>query len=484
MTNPKLEFLIKDPKQTAPAKGSERSFFSHEGLARAFPFLLLGGFIALLLILFGDRFIPAKQVDVESVVTIPQSGNESATAVSMPTDNPFDAPMLFQASGWIEPDPLPIKATALLSGVVDSVKVLEGETVTKGQVLATLIDDDAKLNLRSAQSRLASLKAQTEAHDGQIEISQAEIGTLQKKIAAADAKRAELIDVTNRFEELREGAASEREIEAARLTLLTHDAETNALKAEELELEGSLKRHHAMHKDFEAKVSEAEAEVALRQLDLDRTKIASPVDGIVLRLLAVPGQKRMLEMDDPDSATIAILYEPDRLQARIDVPLEEAAQLAVGQAVRIRSSFLSDKIFHGSVTRILGEADLQRNTLQAKVRIDEPDPRLRPEMLCRAEFLAAPAVPTDSIESATIPERIAVFVPGAALIETNSAPGQAEVWMLEPPNNRLKKQTLTLSPAIKDSFRQVRDGLKPGDRVVLNPADDLKAGQKVKPRPQ
>ena len=113
----------------------------------------------------------------------------------------------------------------------------------------------------------------------------------------------------------------------------------DALKISRVELESNLNSLEATRKEYEAKILRAEVEVKRRRLALERTNITSPIDGVVLRLLAVPGQKRMLDMDDPDSATVAILYQPGELQARIDVPLEEAAQLNVGQAVRcVRSS--------------------------------------------------------------------------------------------------------------------------------------------------
>jgi HlyD family secretion protein len=120
----------------------------------------------------------------------------------------------------------------------------------------------------------------------------------------------------------------------------------------------------------------------------------------------MPGRKSMLAMDDMDSSTIARLYQPDRLQARIDVPLEEAAGVFPGQAVRIRSGFLPDQTMQGVVSRITGEADLQRNTLQVKVSLKDPDPRLRPEMLCRAEFLpdSADGVPAEGENLAAVKE--------------------------------------------------------------------------------
>ena len=51
----------------------------------------------------------------------------------------------------------------------------------------------------------------------------------------------------------------------------------------------------------------------------------------------------------------------EKLQARIDVPLTEASKLSIGQKVEISCSFLPNLKFNGQVTRIVGEADLQRS---------------------------------------------------------------------------------------------------------------------------
>jgi len=474
VTNQKLSSLLQG--------GSEKSEPAPSGwrnrLAALVPLALLVGFLALLGIVLGDRLIPARELSIESVVTVKSGGSQAATTQATGGD-PFDAPMLFQASGWIEPDPLPVKATALVDGVVEEVKVLEGETVEKDQLLATLIDDDAKLNLRTAENKLASLKAQAAAHHGQIEVVKAEIATLKKQVAAAQAKRDELADQATRYQNLPVGSVPEREVAQARLQLKTQEAEVGALAASEGELKGKLQQLSEVANDFQARIAEAETEVARKQLALDRTRIESPVDGIVLSLHAVPGQKKMLSMDHHDSATVAILYQPDKLQARIDVPLAEAAQLAVGQPVRIRSNFLPDKTFKGQVTRIVGEADIQRNTLQAKVRIDNPDSRLRPEMLCRAEFLALSSEESDE-PSKSQSGRVRIFAPQAALTEI--ADDSAKVWLLDESGDRVTQKSITLGTERRENFRLVTDGLKPGDRVVLDPPVDLAAGQRVKPR--
>src|SRR5687768_4009427 len=99
------------------------------------PFGLLTGFALLFLALFRDRLLPAPAVTTAIVLATANQEGDAAPASS-------SGGMLFQASGWIEPDPLPVKATALIDGVVDQVHVLEGQSVKQGDPLATLIDAD------------------------------------------------------------------------------------------------------------------------------------------------------------------------------------------------------------------------------------------------------------------------------------------------------------------------------------------------------
>lgn len=455
-----------------PSRGSPSGWSSR--LASLLPFGLLAGFLLVLLAVLGDRLLPAREVRLESVVTL--AANPGDTPAQATPADPANAPMLFQASGWIEPDPLPIKATALIDGVIGEVHVLEGETVKKGQRLATFIDEDFRLDLRTAESRLASLQSQADAHEGRIATAKAQIETLRKEVEVARARHDVVADQVERYKSIPAGNVPEREVAQARLELKTRKADTEALAAKEKELQGRLAELEAASNDYEAQILEAKTEIERRRLALERTRIHSPVDGVILRLLAMPGQKRMLAMDGADSATIAILYQPDHLQARVDVPLAEAAKLAVGQPVRIRSNFLPDQTFHGRVTRIVGEADLQRNTLQAKVRIDSPDARLRPEMLCRAEFLAPNTKGQPS--KGNSPGRVQVFVPESALTAVDG--DSAQVWTLDSSGERAAQKKVKLGEERRDGHRVVASGLQPGDRVVVAPPGDLEPGQRIR----
>lgn len=486
--NSQLDSLLK-PSDSPDSPGDIRSVRRgprdwRSRFATALPWLMLLSFFALLAGIFGKRLIPATELTIASVVTVRQSADaivgsspdESASSGNVVDDSLWaEAPMLFQASGWVEPDPYHTMASVLMDGVINTVHALEGERVKKGQLLATLIDDEARLDLQTAESQAASLKAQASGHQRQIEIVEAEIVSLSRRVAVARARRDEAADIVNRYEEISKGTVAEREIFEARLRLTTNEAEIEALVVTELELEAKIKQLEEIQSDFSARVAEAQTDVARKQLMLDRTRIESPINGRILRLPVMPGQKRMLGGDNIDSATVAVLYDPENLQARIDVPLAEAAKLAVGQPVRLRSELLPGKVFRGEVTRIVGEADLQRNTLQAKVAIENPDERLRPEMLCRAEFLEVAGtsdseMPTTESRGASGGDRVQIFVPADALV------GESTVWKVDRSGMRVVPQEIVLGREERDNHRLVIEGLKPGDRVVLNPPPDLESG--------
>jgi HlyD family secretion protein len=426
------------------------------------PVGLLAAFALLFLALFRDRLLPAATVQT-AIVLATAGGEESATG-------PSSAPgsMLFQASGWIEPDPLPVKATALIDGVVDVVHVLEGQAVKQGDPLATLVDADARLALAAAENKHRMLVSGRASHLVAIDASKKKLENVQAQCIATHTLEEEAADRHARIKDLKR-AVSAAEIVATRLALERAKSACLAAQAMADEAEAEVKRLQLDTQTKDDEIAAAVVEVDQAKLALSRTRIVAPIDGRVLRLTAAPGQKKMLLMDDPDSSTIAILYQPEKLQVRVDVPLADAAGLSVGQMANIRCSLLPEKVFHGEVTRITGEADLARNTLQAKVRIIDPIDQLRPEMLCRVEFLgSASALPGESGGGS-----LAAWVPESAV-----ADGTA--WICDPESKRVEKRAVQVSSEKRDGRVRITEGLRPGEHVILSPKN-LREGQRVKP---
>jgi len=471
------------PRETSQPPTHKRRFPSW-----LLPAALLLGFAAVFAIAFAGRLLPAREVAVSPAILLSDIEGADPAADPDPSDPgstpppDYAAPMLFQAAGWFEPDPLPIRATALVDGVVDEVFVLEGESVEKGQPLATLIQDDTQLALAGAERTLEQTIAEHHMHLATIPAVKAEAASVFDQIRAAEARLAELSDRYSRIRSLSEGTVSEQEITAAQLAVTSQEAMVASLESDHLAVNARLEAINAQSNVFDAMIAAAEVDVSQGKLAFERTRIEAPVNGVVLELMAAPGQKKLLRMDDPDSATIAILFEVGKLQARVDVPLADARQLAPGQAAIITSDFLPNAEFRGLVSRIVGTADLQRNTLQAKVRVIDPDPRLRPEMLCRVKFLdgrdgSLPGKPSGRTSSARDGSR-SVMAPLDCLIDRDKR--RATAWVVSPDGSRARLRPLELGSLELDGYIAVQDGLLAGERLILPPHDGLEEDRRIR----
>lgn len=426
------------------------------------PLGLLACFALLFFALFRDRLLPAP--DVSTAIVLATASQDTATTTSTSGGS-----MLFQASGWIEPDPLPTKATALIDGVIDRVHVLEGQAVKQGETLATLIDSDAKLALASAERSHEALESECTAHRAMVETLKKRLQGTATRITAAKTSEDEAADRYSRVKDLK-GAISAADVVSARLRYERERSLHLAAEAEAAELEAEINRVNLETEAREDQIAVAAVAVDQAKLALSRTSIPSPITGRVLRLAAAPGQKKMLLMDDPDSSTIAVLYDPAKLQVRVDVPLADAAKLSVGQKAKIRCSLLPDTIFEGEVTRITGEADVQRNTLQAKVRIENPTEQLRPEMLSRVEFMSGGSTTTTAAPAGAL----ATWAPQEAV-------DGGSVWVCDPETKRVTKRAVQASTESREGMVRIADGLSPGEQVVISP-QGLREGQRVNPK--
>ncbi|MGJ8677127.1 MAG: efflux RND transporter periplasmic adaptor subunit [Akkermansiaceae bacterium] len=476
-----LDILTNSSSPTPPMNSDDGREFSgaktKRSLAWLLPFALLVGFILIMALLFGNRLIPALEVRSAPVITL-KLGNEltaeSSTENETSKIEQVKGNMIFQASGWIEPDPYITYVPTLINGVVNEVFVLAGDFVKKGQTVATLIDDDAILNFREAEQRVKSLEAQVIAHCTGIEITKSMLITEQKKIDSQKAQLAEAEDNLARLQSVPAGTVSRQQVVQAELR--TQQEVANLAEAESMiaQLNARIVQIQSEEASMQSRVSELKIARDRAKLALDRTQIKSPMDGVVLHRHAAPGKKRMLDMDDPKSAVIVELYDPNKLQARIDVPLTEASALVTGQSVELVSDLLPNVIFTGEVTSITGEADLQRNTLQAKVSIINPDSRLRPEMLLRAKFFSGGSNTASSTHSSTASNtRLSLFVPESAIVKNSF------VWVISE-NSRAELRSVSLATETRDTHRRVLTGLRSGEQVILPPHQELKNGKKVK----
>lgn len=142
----------------------------------------------------------------------------------------------------------------------------------------------------------------------------------------------------------------------------------------------------------EAQVRQIEGTRAMAQVWLEWTVIRSPIDGVVLEKLSHPGELVTPQTfggtgtHGPSSALLS-LADPNDLQVEVDISEADLPKVSMNQRCRISPEAWPEKVYLGSVTEIAPEASRQKGTLQIKVRIENPDHFLTPELSAKVEFL-------------------------------------------------------------------------------------------------
>jgi HlyD family secretion protein len=278
-------------------------------------------------------------------------------------------------------------------GRIVEVKVAENESVPAGGVLLRLDDQaahdlvtEAEAALESAEARLVEARKAPQRHKLLLAQQKAVVAAARHELAASRflvARQESLVknEVLNPKQE-------EATAEEARKAQATVEAEQARLDALALV-------------DPQQAVRRAEADVRARRAALDLARHAlrehvlrAPLAGMVLRLLANPGEEA-----GPQSPQPALLFAPDRpMIIRAEVTQEFAGQVAVGQRAEATDDAIRNgPVWRGRVTRladwfshrkIVPENPIFQDvrTLQCIVHLDADQPPLRVGQRLRVKF--------------------------------------------------------------------------------------------------
>lgn len=424
----------------------------------ALPIVIIFAVISLFLWISKDALIPVVHVDAAKVRL--SQGNVSVVHKKTGT--------VFQAAGWIEADPYPVRVTALVSGVVKNIHVIAGQQVKKGQLLAELIDEDLQLQLRMAQAHLRELQAKLHTKKAEILIHQAHGNKLvrEQKTQQVALKR---LQHKARSLRLSNVGIAQLEIEQADFSV-----EEQILKVKEFDASQKIVALTIEHmkkeiREIKQRIQIQQVQVDKIQLDIRRLQITAPISGIIQRLYVRRGRKQMLDSDNEISTTVAKIYNPQHLQVRVDVPLADIAKVSVGQKTVITVE-ASNTPLNGVVTILGGEADYQKNTLEVKVHIQNPLAILRPEMLAQVKFLQEDKIKHQQMSRALFVHKDGIFGDKSA----------EYVWVISL-QNRVEKRRIRCGGERED-WLAVTEGLRAGERIVMGEEALLFVGKKVQIR--
>lgn len=249
------------------------------------------------------------------------------------------------APGIVEPATEERDIAASVTGRLKGPIPEEGQAVAAGAIIAEIENDDLKAELAAALARVAIRQSererllagarQEERQEAAAELKQAEaqLNLAQKNfgrrqslvhdgiasVEAADGARADY-----------ETAAARRDLMAARLALVTAPP-----RPEDVAI-------------ADANVAAARAQVADLEARLEKTRLRSPIAGVILKRYKMPGET----VSDMPPTLVAKIGDLSHLRVRAQIDEADVARVSVGQHVTVQADAFDAQRFSGTVVKI------------------------------------------------------------------------------------------------------------------------------------
>ena len=232
-------------------------------------------------------------------------------------------------------------------GVLEAVLVKRGDIVKKGQVVAKLESSLEKITLRFAEARV-------------------------KMAGDIEAKRAALEYVLRQRDRITEL------YDAKTISFNDKDKADTDLRLAETELQVALDNQRLM---------QIERDRAARRLEL--RSIRSPVDGVIVEILLVPG-----ESVDDRTREIIVIAEVNPLNVEIILPAEQFGTVQVGTPAEVTPLLPGEPVRQTEVSVIDRTIDAASQTFGVQLQLDNADYAIPGGIRCDIEFGALNAATT------------------------------------------------------------------------------------------
>src|SRR6266498_3347440 len=221
----------------------------------------------------------------------------------------------------------------------------------------------------------------------------------------------------------------------------------------------------------EAQVQQMKAALDYAQTQLAATEIKAPVSGTVLQRIVERG-----EMVSPSSfgesgarTSVVALADLSDLQIELDISQTDFARLKMDQRAEIIPEAFPNLKYSGFIAEIAPEANRAKATVQVKIKVENPDEQLRPEMNARVNFLGEAV-------SGNVKTAPRVLVPKAAVVRKD---GNDFVFVIK--GSKVEQRAVRLGSESGDYY-YVIEGLSGGESTATAGADKLRDGDRVKIR--
>jgi HlyD family secretion protein len=390
----------------------------------------------------------------------------TAAPVKLETGATSSGSVVLSASGYVVAHHK-IAVGAKVMGRVAWIGVEKGDRVQQGQVLVRLEDQEfraqvnqANANLAAAQARLDQLRAGSRPQEklkdkaavmqaeANLRNAEAEYDRAAKLFPAGIISKAEL-----------DRAVAQRDAARAALDAAKQSSSMTDIGPRSEEISAAA-----------AQVRQMQAALDYANTQLAATEIKAPVSGTVLERIVERG-----EMVSPSSfgesgarTSVVSLADLNDLQIELDISQQDFARLKMDQRADIIPEAFQNLRYSGFIAEIAPEANRAKATVQVKVKVENPDEQLRPEMNARVNFLSEAAAVENTKPAAR------VMVPKAAVVHRD---GSDFVFVVK--GNRVEQRVIRVGEAAGE-FYNVMEGLSGGESAAVTGIEKLRDGDRVR----
>jgi membrane fusion protein (multidrug efflux system) len=358
-----------------------------------------------------------------------------------------------------------VEVRARVAGVLEQVLFQEGTEVKQGQTLFVIQREEYAATLEAARAQLAKAEADlTRANDASV---------VDRSRAVLDQRRADLEkagrDVARYLPLAEARAIPKQDLDTAQSQEKVAAA---AVVAAEAVLRDTILLQRTQIQLAEAAVRSAKASVTQAELDLGYTSVVAPISGIIGKIAADRGN--LVGKSEPTLLATISAVDP----IYVDFPVVEADYLRLAPRVRLDARgraqateyrldlFLADGSQYpqkGRVTFVDRALDPKTGTIAVRAEFPNPKKLLRPGQFARVRGV--------------VEERAnAVLLPQLAVQDQQGA----KVVLVVEAGDKVALRPVVLDERIGDDYIATQ-GVKPGERVIVEGAQKVRPGMQVKP---
>lgn len=272
----------------------------------------------------------------------------------------------------------PITAVVSATGTLNPVVSVQVGSQVSGQIREILVDFNSPVKAGQLIARIdpETFQLRVRQAEADLEATRAAVAVQRAEVARANAS---LIDAQRDYER-KQMLVDKKFISAA-----DRDKALTVLDTAKAAAEVA----HAQVRNSEAVVRQRELQVAQARVDLERTAIRSPVDGIVVKRSVDTGQTVAASLQAPELFIIARNLSDMQVEASIDEA--DVGRIQVGQKTTFTVDAFPGRHFAGAVMQVRKAAKVESNVVTYTVVISaaNPDLSLLPGMTANVRIISA-----------------------------------------------------------------------------------------------